>query len=183
MARAAWMTVAIAAFVYVPALAADDHPRLAKMYTEDQRDRREGPEEARCLANAVCDKERQIAALEIVRAGELRTANDYFHAAMIFQHASSADDNALAYSLASVAARIDPSHKAAKWLAAAAWDRTLMRRNKPQWYGTQFTRGAMSAKWELYPVDETAVTDEERVKAGVPTLAESRERVRKMNGE
>lgn len=175
--------LAVTAFLVSPVARAADNPALATMYQEDQRDRREGQEEARCLLNAVCDKERQVAALEIVRAGHLRTANDYFHAAMIFQHSILADDNALAYALASVAARIDPEHRGAKWLAAAAWDRTLMRKSKPQWYGTQFTKPNASAEWELYPVDETVVTDEERKKLGVPTLAEARERVRKMNGE
>ena len=156
-----------------------DHPQLRRMYDDDQRDRREGPVESRCLLNAACDKERQVATLEILKAGGLRTANDYFHAAMIFQHS---DDTALAYSLASIAAKIEPNHKVAKWLAAAAWDRTLMRKNKPQWYGTQFRRTA-EGKWELYLVDETAVTDEDRLKVGVPALAESRKQVERMNRE
>jgi hypothetical protein len=118
-----------------------------------------------------------------MRAGGLSTANDYFHAAMVFQHSNTPEDNALAYGLAVTAARIDPSNKMAKWLSAAAWDRALMRRNKPQWYGTQFVKNFSTGKWELYKIDETAVTDEDREKTGVPSLARQRERANELNAE
>ena len=173
--------VAIAAVATAFSAWGGDNALLKGMYEADQRDRGpEGPEEARCLMN-VCDRERQAKALELLKAGEVRTANDHFHAAIIFQHSMSTEDIGLAYALATIAARMDPDHVAARWLTAAAWDRALIRRKQAQWYGTQFTR--KDGKWVLYPVDESVVTDEERVKLGVPTLAESRERVRKMNQE
>ena len=159
---------------------ASDHPELAKMFKEDQSDRRDCPDEGPCFIVPARDKDRQQAALELLRSGQVRTANDYFHAALIFQHSRSAEDNALAHALASIAARIDPRHRGAKWLAAAAWDRTLMRRGKPQWYGTQYAKSSAGDRWDLHPVDEKAVTDEDRKAVGLAPLAELRERARKL---
>jgi hypothetical protein len=118
--------------------------------------------------------------MELLRSGQVRTANDYFHASLIFQHSTSADDNALAHALASIAARIDPQHRGAKWLAAAAMDRALMRRGKPQWYGTQYAKASSGDHWDLYAVDERAVTDEERKAVGLRPLAELRERAKRL---
>ncbi len=59
-------------------------------------------------------------------------------------------------------------HRAARWLAAAAHDRWLMRQGKPQKYGTQYvTEGD---RWRLWEVDP-ATTDQERKEWSVPPLA------------
>jgi len=50
----------------------------------------------------------------------------------------------------------------------------LRRSGKPQWYGTQFELSQTTGKIELAPIDETAVTDDERRACGVPTVEESR---------
>jgi hypothetical protein len=173
---------AIVMCLFPQAVKASDHPALAKMFQEDQFDRRECPDVGPCFITPARDSDRQLAAMELLRSGQVRTANDYFHAALIFQHAASADDSALAHALASVAARIDPRHRGAKWLAAAAWDRTQMRRGKPQWYGTQFAKAKTGDGWELYTVDETAVTDEDRKAVGIAPLAELREQAKKLAG-
>jgi len=55
-----------------------------------------------------------------------------------------------------------------------AWDRLLLQKGKPQWYGTQYGPSKETGKVQLLPVDETAVTDEERRSLGLPTLAEAR---------
>jgi tetratricopeptide (TPR) repeat protein len=68
-----------------------------------------------------------------------------------------------------------------KWLLAAAIDRDLMRRGKPQIYGTQYRRMGTDEPWELYELDTTKVTDKERKEYGVETLAEQREKLRMMN--
>jgi len=75
---------------------------------------------------------------------------------------------------------LDSANSDAMWLKAAAWDRYQMRLGLPQWYGTQFVRDP-GEPWRLYDVDTTAVTDEERAAHGVPTLAEQRARVDRMN--
>jgi hypothetical protein len=87
----------------------------------------------------------------------------------------------MAHALATIAASLDPLDRSARWLKAASWDRLLLRQKKPQWYGTQYVRDA-SGKWALGPIDESAVTDADRVELHVPTLAESKMRVKAMNG-
>ena len=160
-----------------------DNARLTSLYEEDQSDRK--PSQRPLSGDQIVqrDVQRQETVIEIMRAGGVVSANDFFHAAMVFQHSDAADDNALAYGLAVTAARIDPSNKMAKWLSAAAWDRALMRKNKPQWYGTQFVKNSDTGKWELYRVDEDAVTDEDRERTGVPPLAKQREREKQLNAE
>ncbi len=122
------------------------------------------------------DAERRKRTMEIMKTGGLRTSEDYYNAALIFQHGDSAEDIKLAYSLATVAVTLDPDNKPAKWLTAAAWDRIMMRLGKPQWYGTQSFKPNGSDKWELYTIDEKAVSDEERKAYGVPSVKESRRR-------
>ncbi len=159
-----------------------DNPRLMQLYDQDQTQRDEGhPFTGKQIVAQ--DEERQKEVLAIMREGGLSTANDYYHAAMVFQHANAPEDNALAYGLAVTAARIDPTNKRAKWLSAAAWDRALMRRHKPQWYGTQFVKNDGTGKWELYQIDEAAVSDADREKTGVPPLARQREREKELNAE
>ncbi len=55
--------------------------------------------------------------------------------------------------------------------------RTLGR---PQWYGTQYLRDN-SGKVTLYTVDESAVTDADRVALAAPTLAEARMQAEEMS--
>jgi hypothetical protein len=125
------------------------------------------------------DAARRVQVLDLIREGSVRTAEDYCNAALIFQHGDKVDEIRLAYSLATTSRALDPASKRCKWLSAAAWDRLLMRLNRPQWYGTQFTK-SQDGKWELYLVDETAVSDSDRAELGVPSIAESRTRAEKL---
>jgi hypothetical protein len=84
-----------------------------------------------------------------------------------------ANDIRLAYSLATTSMALDPDAPRCRWLSAAAWDRILVQLNKPQWYGTQF-KISPSGQWELHPVDETAVTDQDRGALNVPPLSEAK---------
>jgi len=113
--------------------------------------------------------------------GEIKTSEDFRHAAYVFQHSETIDDYRLALSLAWVAATIDPKNEDAKWLTAAAWDRLLMNQGQPQWYGTQYQRKYGDSEWQLYEVQDGAVTDEQRQELNVPTLDESKERLKKLN--
>lgn len=87
----------------------------------------------------------------------------------------------MAYSLAWIASAMNPSDDRMRWLSAAAWDRIMMRQGMPQWYGTQYVKASEDAPWELYKIDESAVTDGERERMKVPSLEAARERVKKMN--
>ncbi|HET6397812.1 MAG TPA: hypothetical protein VFF91_13375 [Pseudoxanthomonas sp.] len=126
------------------------------------------------------DRAHRAEVLSLLRAGALRTSVDYFNAGIVFQHGDTADDYRMALALAQMAVALDPDNRPARWLTAAAWDRLLMQRKLPQWYGTQYHKPKPGGPVELYPVDEAAVSDEERVRLGVPTLQEARARAAKM---
>lgn len=172
--------LAVALSAPLPAMAADNS-RLQQLMTADQADRRGArtPEEWQEISKR--DAERRAELMTILRVGEVRTANDYYNAALIMQHGDTLDHIRMAYSLATISANLNPSDRSAKWLTAASWDRLLMRMKRPQWYGTQYVNDA-SGKWVLYEIDESAVTDADRQSLSVPTLAEARERVEAMNG-
>jgi hypothetical protein len=64
---------------------------------------------------------------------------------------------------------------------AAAWDRIMMRLQKPQWYGTQYVADNADSAYKLYRIDEDAVTDEERIRFHVPILKDAKKRVEILN--
>ena len=161
--------------------AAADNATLKQLFEADQADRTKPPADIAKMGER--DRERQRIALEHLQRGAVLTAKDHFHAALIFQHSDNVEDNALAFSLATIAARMDPNDAGARWLAAAAWDRVMVRRNKPQWYGTQFVRDKQTGKWVAHPVDEKAVTEEERIRHVGRPLSKMGEVLDRMNRE
>jgi hypothetical protein len=153
------------------------------LYQQDQADRSGNLEKADWEAISKRDLARRQRVREMLAAGSLKVADDFFHAAMVLQHGDKPEDYQLAHELASKAADMDPKQRVARWLAAAAKDRYLWSVGKPQIYGTQFKRSSADGPWTIDPIDEKALTDEERVKAGVPTLADTRRRLEQMNAE
>lgn len=117
------------------------------------------------------DKERATKTVEILKEGKIKTAEDFYNAGLIFQHGDSPDDMKLAFSLATISARLAPAHPAPKWLAAAAWDRYMMWKKLPQWYGTQSQFFKETGRTSLYPILPDAVSDAERAEAQVPPLS------------
>lgn len=117
------------------------------------------------------DKERATKVVEILKDGKINTAEDFYNAGMIFQHGDSPDDIKLAFSLATISARLAPTHPAPKWLAAAAWDRYMIWKKLPQWYGTQSQFFKETGRTSLYPILPDAVSDAERAEAQVPPLS------------
>jgi len=150
-----------------------DNPELRELYEKDQSERKVETIDWSVLN--VADSLRRVRVMEIRTEGGIKTANDYHHAAMIFQHGSDTTAIGFAYRFAKEAVRIDSEHKGAKWLMAASWDRHKMYSGEPQWYGTQFVTDGPGTPWRLYDIDTTKVTDEERATLGVPSLAEARE--------
>lgn len=149
-----------------------DHPRLAEIHRADQAARATSPIDWSTVA--AMDAAHREEVLALLRAGEVRTANDLFHAAMVMQHGNETSDYQLAFSLARLSMALDPSSRRARWLTAAAWDRILMSKGVPQWYGTQFQSPGAGEPMTLYPVHESAVTDAERAAMNVPSLEEAR---------
>jgi hypothetical protein len=140
---------------------------LRQLYEADQGDRRAGQPPPDVVQR---DRARRRRVVELLDAGAARSGEDFFHAAMVFQHGDSLDDYRRARELALRAAEV--GHRPGRWLAAAALDRWLMRQGIPQKYGTQYRSGD---RYELYEVDP-ATTDEERAEWDVPPLADARRR-------
>lgn len=147
---------------------------LYAIYTQDQADRT-GKINVDMREH---DRIRRQRVEELLTAGSIQTVEDYFHAAMVFQHGEQVDDYWKAHELALKAAEM--GHGSGRWLAAASYDRWLMRQGKPQKYGTQYTKQNDSSLYTLYEVDP-ATTDEERAAWNVPSLAEAQQRATEIN--
>lgn len=144
---------------------------LYALYQADQNDRSgEMPVDA-WQEVADRDRDRRERVDSMIAAGELQAADDYFHAAMIFQHGDKPEHYARAHELAMQATELGAIAVPSRWLAAAAKDRHLLSIGEKQWYGTQFS--VRDGCWELQPIDTEAVTDEQRREMDVPTLAET----------
>lgn len=147
-----------------------DNEALQALYAADQSERKADKIDWPALTRRDMERRQQVKAM--LAAGSVRTAHDFFNAAMVFQHGQATEDHSLAFSLATISRTLDPDNGEAKWLSAASFDRYLVSHNMPQWYGTQsmIPRGSMTET--LRPVDPNAVTDEERVALNVPRLQE-----------
>jgi len=146
---------------------------LRMLYEQDQADR-QGEFHPDILER---DRKRRQRVEELLATEAIQTAEDYFHAALVFQHGEQLEDYWKAHELAKKAAEM--GHATGRWLAAAAYDRWLMNQGKPQKYGTQYTSrdGGLFTLWEVDP----STTDEERAEWNVPPLAEALRRTEEIN--
>jgi hypothetical protein len=113
------------------------------------------------------DANRRRRAAEILRSESSPAAEDYFHAAKLFQHGDTPDEAWQAHEWALRSAQM--GHRQARWLAAAAYDRWCTYSGKPQKYGTQYVSdGRRQRLWDVDP----ATTDADRAGWDVPPLAE-----------
>lgn len=151
---------------------------LKKLYAEDQSDR--SPSKSQNIdweAVSVRDEQRELRVKELLRLGSLGGGTEYYHAAMILQHASTPDDYLLAHDLCVIA--ISKGESRAKWLAAASLDRFLISVGRPQRYGTQFRSNKSFRPPQLVAVDPS-VSDTLRLELGVPVLADAKKREAEM---
>lgn len=151
---------------------------LQTLYEQDQADRQgfarfDHEQRQRLLQRDAARRERVAALLADYL---LLDADDYFHAAMIFQHGETLAHFWRAHQLAHTGAML--GHPAGLWLMAAAYDRWLMGRGHPQKYGTQYL--IREGRWVLYEVDPTT-TDAQRARWNVPPLAHSLHRAEELN--
>ncbi len=167
----------IAILLAVSPVASAQNAELAAIHQADQ-SARSDPATIDWTALAVEDAKRRERVVQLLRDGAVRSATDYHHAAMIFQHGSTLEDIRLAHALATLAMSLEPGVPGHRWLVAASWDRMMTQQLQPQWYGTQF-QGNRDGMF-LYPVAEGAVSDEDRQAMHVPTLAEARARLEEL---
>lgn len=153
------------------------NPELIALYQADQAARSD-PAEIDWEVLVPEDRKRRERVIDILRAGAVRMAADYYHAAMVFQHGENLEDIRLAHALSTIAMSLAPDEKQYRWLTAASWDRIMTTQLQPQWYGTQFQSDDKGMF--LYPVEEGAVNDDDRRAMQVPTLAEARAQLQEM---
>jgi hypothetical protein len=145
------------------------NPELQALFQADRRERIDQPRSGTLEYKAMRarDRRRRLRAAEIVAEGGATTADDYYHAALLFQHGDTPDDAWHAHILALEA--ITLGHPKARWLAAAAYDRWCMYQGRPQKYGTNYvTDGVRHRLWDFDPT----TTDAERATWDVPPLEE-----------
>lgn len=155
-----------------------DNLELQKMYDADQGDRQNDKIDWSIVSKR--DSLREVRIYELLDSNKVRTSTDYNIAALIFQHGKDSIAYGMAVKLMRKSIELEPARS--KWLLAAAIDRNLLSRNKPQIYGTQYWK-KKDQPFELQEIDTTKITDAERIEYGVETLAQQREKVKRLNSK
>jgi hypothetical protein len=119
----------------------------------------------------------EVRALLKYKHATLSAAEEYY-AAWIFHHGSTQVDAAMAKRLALQSFK--RGYTKAGWLYAASTDRLLMRRKKPQKFGTQFFKKDSRSPWKLYKT-EPGTSEAERNKYGVQSLEKQLKDIEKLN--
>jgi hypothetical protein len=149
---------------------------LARLLAEDQaEDRAVRAGEPAYVALRERDRTRRETVMALLADGWPGDADALYAAAWILNHGERSEEAALGGRLAARAAEL--GRPGARWLAAAALDRSLMYAGLPQKYGTNTLPDGVG--WRLWDVDP-ATTDEERLANDVPSLAEMQARAAAM---
>lgn len=154
--------------------ASSDNVELAKMYQEDQAVRSVPFESIDWEKVSKQDLQHRVRVAELLKEDKVQTANDYFHAAMIYQHASDKDGYKLAHELSVIGAI--KGNKTSIWLSAASWDRFLNSMKENQRFGTQYS-SKDGKTFELNTTDEM-VSDSMRKAMSCPTLQQAKDRAK-----
>lgn len=157
----------------------NNNPELIEIYKKDQSDRSGNYDDVDWDLLGKNDSLRRIRVIQLLDSNKVHTSLDYKNAAMIFQHGLDSTHYRMAVELMKKSVDLDST--ANKWLLAAAIDRYLLSKNEPQIYGTQYYRKGVDKPWESAEIDTIKISDAERLKYGVPTLAQQKERVKAMN--
>ena len=175
----AWMCVVMAATAAGPPPQVQNDQELARLFTEDQADRTPPPGRPIDWSTVLPrDRAREARVRELYRSDAVQTGADYYHAAMILQHAPAPEDYLLAHEFCIVA--VSKGEKRALWLSAATEDRFLMGIGRPQRFGTQYRSADATSPVRLHPVDGN-ITDGLRGLFAVPPLAEAMAREKGMS--
>jgi len=155
-----------------------DNAELIEIYENDQNDRM--TDNINWFEVNKRDSLRRVRVHQLLDSGKVKTGKDLKSAAMVFQHGKDSTDYGLAVRLMKKAIEKDTTIN--KWLFAAATDRYLLSKGEPQIYGTQYQKMG-DEPWNLGEIDTTKISDTERIKYGVETLEEQRQKVKEMNSE
>ena len=150
--------------------ACEESTEVRAICEADRRDRKSKPVDWN-LAGAR-DPERRHRVSRLLANGGLACPDDWYRAALIFQHGFAPDDYLLAHILASAAAF--EGHEPARRLAAATLDRHLGRVGQPQVFGTQRRKMLWDSKFSQAPFNRELVPPEVRAIFGLKLAAEAR---------
>jgi len=149
-----------------------DNLKLLDQFHDDQKDREKvyhTDEDIRELKSRDAARRKRVTMM--MELGEVKTKNDLYHAAVIFQHGDSASDFLTSHRLATLAAV--QGHRTARWLLAASLDRYLMSISQGQVYGTQFEYNPTEKQYQLkLPVQEPVILSFEKEMLGVPAVSD-----------
>lgn len=154
-----------------------DNPKLTTMFNTDQ-SAREG-DHIDWVKLSKEDEQRRHDLHHMLDAGEVRSGNDFFHAAMIFQHGQNPDDYLLAHVLAMDA--VAQGNKEARWLSAATLDRYLLSIWQPQVFGTQFQGGVNFEHMTHDKLNSEIVSDSMRAATCVTSRADQQKVLETVN--
>lgn len=145
---------------------------VASMYADDQKARLSGKRNTNLVKEDSLRREKIKA---LLKKRKVRSADDYYKAAMIMHHGTSLKDYKLAHRLAKKAFKKKNPHIMAPWLVAATKDRYLLKKGKKQWYATQgltFKNGRMAL--DPQKIDTTAVKNNKRIALNAPSIEKIR---------
>jgi len=150
------------------------NPEMTRIFEEDQ-SARQNPTAIDWTIVSREDGVRRQRTKQLLDAGKLRSGEDFYHAAFIFQHGGKPEDYLMAHTLATIATA--RGWRSATWIAAATLDRYLQNIGQRQIYGTQY-RGTTNGGMTQEPYDKMLISDALRSAMSIPPIAEQ-ERQRK----
>jgi endo-1,4-beta-D-glucanase Y len=151
-----------------------DNPEMKAIFDADQGGRKTEAIDWKTVAAA--DVKRQARTRELLAQNLLHTGQDYWEAAVVFQHGDTSNSYLLAHVLAMVA--LAKGKQDAISMASATLDRYLMNIGQKQIFGTQFVSPDMTGGWTQEPYDRELVSDALRQQLNVGTQTEQTERLK-----
>lgn len=113
-----------------------------------------------------------------IEHGEVKSADDHFHAALVLVQSNQEADLDEANAQALKAAELGENRGFR--VSAEAFDKLMVKRGLAQRYGTQFMWEPVLRGWRLYATDPRT-TDAERAAMGVPSMAQLLEQEKALN--
>lgn len=150
----------------------------------DQSDRRKYDKSGSTDWATIADRDalRQRKVVAQIKAHRVRTRNDFYCSSLILLHAGDEKNLKLSYSLAIQGILHFPDEPKFIKLSALAWDRLMMARQQPQWFGTQFEKfGPKTEVFRLYPLADGVMSEAERVKLGGQSTAQIAAELQSLN--
>lgn len=157
---------------------AKSNKKLKELFERLQQERIKGKWENTEFVNKLikAEKEARKVVLKMLNKGKVKTADDFYRIAMLFQHGEDFRSYALAVAFAAVSMHLGELW--AKNLYAMALDRLLLSIGQKQYFGTNLEK--KRGKWQLSPY-RRETTDEERQLFLVEPIKTIFHKINKMN--